>query len=78
MWLIFDTYEKANNSLSQINQNFGFPDENGTKTWAVIEKAHDQNYWFFPKPPESKMTDVVVFQTTNNIDNFLPSNSLLI
>lgn len=49
MQLTFTTEAAAITALQQINSNCGFP-PNGADTWDVIQKAYNQELWFFTKP----------------------------
>lgn len=44
-------------ALEQINSNCGFPDA-FSQTWAEIEKAWEQDFWFFQVPPPWGYTEV--------------------
>ena len=77
MFYVFQSEEHANNALNIVNQNFGFPDGNGTVTWCTVKKAHNQDLWFFRKPDNNeKCENVVVFQIWGNIESLLPPNNL--
>lgn len=39
------------NAIETINKNCGFPNDEGTDTWGVPIKAHEQDFWFVLKPP---------------------------
>jgi hypothetical protein len=71
MKLIFDTIEKANTALNQININKQYPyDSINSKTkevcpdaqkvtsWDIVRKIYNQNLWYFEKPDIEFMTNV--------------------
>lgn len=48
------TQEQIDDALAQINTNCGFPDGEGTDTWAIPESSYsDHDFWFIPMPPEN-------------------------
>jgi hypothetical protein len=77
MYYIFDTYEKAETALQKIDNAMGFPDQNGTETWANIQKAYEQDIWFFLKPNQY-IQDVIFDDERESIQDLLqPSNFIL-
>ncbi|GAB4493097.1 MAG: hypothetical protein OHK0045_21960 [Raineya sp.] len=70
MYLIFYTEQKAQTALEFIDSNMGFPDKQ-TETWAIINKAHEQDLWYFIKPNDVYMQDVVFDEQRSDISNLL-------
>jgi hypothetical protein len=72
MYYIFDTYEKAETALQKIDNAMGFPDQNGTETWANIQKAYEQDLWFFLVQPKSCNVSIKYSEIRQNINDLLP------
>jgi hypothetical protein len=75
MYLVFYSIQKAEDAITMINQNLGYPDGKGTDTWSLISKAYNQNIWFFPMPPKG-MQEVVFDEQTSDISIYLPNNPI--
>lgn len=50
-YLTFSTEEEAIAAQAQINTNLSLPNLHGTTNWAEIQKAEDEDLWFFAAPP---------------------------
>ncbi|MEB3150910.1 MAG: hypothetical protein VKL60_18070 [Sphaerospermopsis sp.] len=51
MKFLYSTNEViANAALAQINSNCGWPNQY-TESWANVQKAYEQEIYFFRKPP---------------------------
>lgn len=71
MWLIFYSLEKAEAVLRSIDVEMGFPDGSGTESWALIQKAHGADVWFYKKPKIEYLI-LPADGEVNNIDVYLP------
>jgi hypothetical protein len=72
MYLIFFTQSKANEALDRINANMDLPDGKGTETWAKVEKAHEQEIWYFIAPKSVYLEGVEADEEWSDISDLLP------
>ena len=84
MFLTFDSVEKANTALVQININMGLPKKGinaktgeevegaDTTSWAEIQQAYNQDLWYFEKPEEGYMTNVSNYEESEFSQDWIP------
>ena len=77
-YLIFNTEEQAAIALDKINALYDYPcEKRATLTWAEVQKAHDLDLWYFPKPTDEFMEGVENFTVMEFDPAWLPSEDLL-
>ncbi len=75
MKLTFDTEQKANSALDLINDNKGYSrcstnaasgkEDNkvqATNEWDKVKKAYNLDLWYFSKPEDEFMTNVIAYE----------------
>lgn len=74
-YLTFTSEADAISAEAKISSSLGLPNATGTYRWAEIEKAINEDLWFFPGPPAEGWGNTIArftkLQMMNGIKGFV-------